>query len=71
MSLNTSKAVAKQKVKNILEDMMAKDENSTEEFANRLVDVLEEWLKEASIKYVTGLVAGSNPVTGTFTGKLE
>lgn len=71
MSLNASKAAAKVKVKNILEDMMTKDQNSTEEFADRLIDVLEEWLKQATIKYVTGLIAGSNPVTGNFTGNLE
>ncbi|ROH98414.1 hypothetical protein EGI16_21505 [Chryseobacterium sp. G0240] len=71
MSLNASKAAAKVKVKNILEDMMTKDQNSTEEFANRLIDVLEDWLKEASIIYISGLVAGSNQVTGTFNGKLE
>lgn len=71
MSLNATKAAAKVKVTKILEDMMTKDQNSTQEFADRLIDVLEEWLKEASINYMTGLVAGSNPVTGTFTGKLE
>ncbi|HCM34130.1 hypothetical protein [Chryseobacterium sp.] len=71
MSLSASKAEAKVKVKNILEDMMTKHDNSTEEFADRLIDVLEVWLQEATIKYMTGLMAGSNPVTGEFTGKLE
>lgn len=71
MSLNASKAAAKGKLKELLEDMMTKDQNSIDELADRLIDVLEVWLKDASIKYITGLVAGSNPVTGTFTGKLE
>ena len=71
MSLNASKPAAKVKVKNLLEDMMTKDQNSTEEFADHLIEIMEEWLKEATINYITGLVAGSNPVTGTFTGKLE
>lgn len=71
MSLNASKAAAKVKLTELLEDMMTKDQNSIDELADRLIDVLEVWLKDASIKYITGLVAGTNPVTGTFTGKLE
>ena len=71
MSLNSTKAQAKTKVKTILEDMLTRENNSTEEFANRLIDVMEGWLKEATIKYVTGLVAGANTVTGIFNGKLE
>lgn len=71
MSLSTAKATAKTEVKQILEDMMTKDTNSTDEFADRLIEVLEKWLKQASIKYISGLNAGSNPVTGTFTGNLE
>jgi hypothetical protein len=71
MSLNSGKPQAVNKVKNLLEDMLTRENNSTQEFAERIVDVLEVWLKEATIKYVNGLVAGSNPVTGTFNGKLE
>lgn len=71
MSLATAKEQAKTNIKQILEDMMEREETSIEEFAERLTDVMEEWLKNASIKYISGLVAGSNPVTGTFTGKLE
>ncbi|AZI53908.1 hypothetical protein EIB75_10600 [Epilithonimonas vandammei] len=71
MSLSSAKQAAKEKVKQIHDDMLTREESSTEEYASRLIDALEEWIKEAAIKYTTGLVAGSNPVTGNFTGKLE
>ena len=71
MSLSSTKQQAKNKVKAVLEDMLTRENNSTEEFANRLIDVMEDWLKEATIKYITGLTAGPNAVTGTFNGKLE
>lgn len=71
MSLNTAKPTAKAEIKQILEDMLTKENNSTDEFAERLTNVFEKWLKQATVKYISGLVAGSNPVTGTFTGNLE
>jgi hypothetical protein len=71
MSLSSTKQGAKNKVKAILEDMLTREDNSTEEFANRLIDIMEDWLKEATIKYITGLTAPNGAVTGTFNGKLE
>lgn len=71
MSLSSTKQQAKNNVKAILEDMLTRENNSTEEFATRLIDVMEEWLKEAAIKYINGLSAPNGPVTGTFNGKLE
>ena len=71
MSLESGKAAAKTAVKQILEDMLEREVTSTEEFANRLIDVMELWLKQATIKYISGLTAGTNPVTGIFTGNLE
>lgn len=71
MSLNSEKQAAKNEVKKILEDMITREETSTEEFANRLIDVMEEWLKKATIIYTSGLIAPNGNVTGTFNGKLE
>ena len=71
MSLNSEKQTAKNQVKQILEDMLEREETSTEEFANRLIDAMEEWLKKATIIYTSGLIAPNGAVTGTFNGKLE
>ncbi len=71
MSLSSTKAAAKAEIKLILEEMLTRENNSTEEFANRLVDVIESWLTNASIKYINGLTAPNGPVAGTFNGKLE
>ena len=71
MSLSSDKQAAKNQVKAILDDMLKREETSTEEFANRLIDVREEWLKKATILYTSGLIAPNGNVTGTFNGKLE
>ena len=71
MSLSSAKQAAKNKIKQLHEDMLTREQSSTEEYADRLIDALEEWIKEASIKYLTGLTAPNGAVTGTFNGKLE
>lgn len=71
MSLSSTKEAAKMEVISILEDMMTRETNSIEEFTDRLFHTLENWLKQARIKYESGLTAGSNTVVGTFTGQLE
>ncbi|SEG39536.1 hypothetical protein SAMN05421847_2192 [Halpernia humi] len=71
MSLATKKAAAKTALVTILEEMMTREETSIEEFSERIIDVLEVWLKEASIQYISGLIAPNGAVTGTFEGKLE
>lgn len=73
MSLNTKKAQAKADIKALLEEMLTKEENSTEEFADRLVEIMFAWLQQATIKYNSGLVApsGGGTITGTFNGNLE
>lgn len=69
MALN--KAALKTKVVEILTDMLTREEDSIEEFATRLTDAIEDYVKDAKINYTTGLVAGSNPVTGVFNGSLS
>ena len=71
MSLSSDKQAAKNQVKAILDDMLKREETSTEEFANRLIEAMEEWLKKATIIYTSGLFAPNGNVTGTFNGKLE
>ena len=73
MSLNSKKAEAKTEVKTMLEEMLTRENNSTEELAERLVEIMYAWLMQASIKYNGGLVApsGGGTVTGTFNGNLE
>ena len=46
MSLSSDKQSAKNQVKAILDDMLKREETSTEEFANRLIEAMEEWLKK-------------------------
>lgn len=71
MSLSAAKPTAKAAVKQILEDMITREESSTEEFAERLIEIMEAWLKQATIKYTSGLTAPNGAVTGTFKGELE
>jgi len=69
MSLN--KAQLKTDVKTILTDLMQSENVGIDEFATRLSDAIDDYVKDAEIKYTSGLNAGSNTVTGTFNGKLE
>lgn len=69
MALN--KTDLKNKIISIMTEMLTKEENSIEEFATRLSDAVDDYVKQAKINYTSGLVAGSNPVTGTFNGSLS
>ncbi|MGV8814739.1 MAG: hypothetical protein ACOH2D_11585 [Gelidibacter sp.] len=69
MALN--KADLKNNIIGILTDMMQREESSIEEFATRLSDDIDTYVKTATIKYTSGLVAPNGAVTGTFNGKLE
>lgn len=71
MSLNVGKQEAIDKMKILMAEMRTRTDNADEEFATRLFDIMLEWLLKADIKYISGLNAGSNPVTGTFKGNLE
>lgn len=73
MSLNTEKSKVKADIKTMLEEMLTRENNSTDEFAERLVNIMYTWLAQATIKYNSGLIApsGGGTVTGTFNGSLE
>lgn len=70
MALN--KEQLKQGIKSILMDMITREEDSFEEFAERMADKIDEFVKTADINYSTGLIApsGGGAVTGTFEGNL-
>lgn len=71
MSLNTAKQEAVNEMITLMTEMRTRTDNADEEFANRFFGIMLKWLLKADLKYITGLVAGSNPVTGTLEGKLE
>ncbi len=55
----------------ILTDMRERTEVSDEEFAERWATAIDDYVKEATIIYTTGLTAPNGAVTGTFEGNLE
>lgn len=71
MSLN--KVALKNNIKVILQDMMTRENNSIDEFATRLSDAIDVYVKTADVNYTSGLVAPSSggAVTGTFNGNLS
>lgn len=71
MSLSSEKQKAISDLESLLTEMRSKTELSDQEFAQRFIGLLFTWISKAQIKYITGLVAGSNPVTGTFNGNIE
>jgi hypothetical protein len=69
MSLN--KTELKNDIIEIITDMRSRVDNSDNEFADRLVNAIDKYVKTATIVYQSGLTAPSGLVTGTFQGKLE
>ncbi len=65
------KQTLKQNIVDLLSDMMSRDQNSIDEFADRLATAIDNYVKQATIVYVNGLTAPMGPVTGTFNGHLE
>lgn len=70
MALN--KTFLKNEIKSIMQDMLTREETSIEEFAERLSDGIDAYVKQADIIYTTGLTSATGGVvTGTFEGNLE
>ncbi|MDM1045867.1 hypothetical protein HX004_14000 [Myroides sp. 1354] len=69
MSLN--KSGLKNEILQIMKDMRTRTKNADEEFAERLTDAIDNYVKSATIIYEGGLAAPNGPVTGMFNGKLE
>lgn len=70
MSLN--KANLKNDIIGIMTDMLSRENTSIDEFATRLSDTIDVYVKEADVNYTSGLIAPTSggPVTGTFIGNL-
>ncbi|OBS12535.1 hypothetical protein ATE49_04745 [Elizabethkingia miricola] len=71
MSLSSEKQKAISDLESLLTEMRSKTELSDQEFSRRFIGLLFTWISKAQVKYTTGLVAGANPVTGTFNGNIE
>lgn len=66
------KSELKTKIVDIMEEMMTREDNSIEDFAERLATAIDEYVKEAEIVYKTGLTSATGGVvTGTFVGNLN
>lgn len=64
MALN--KAQLALEIKSILEDMEQRTEDAKTEFANRLADAIDGYVKQMQITYTAGLSTTTGPVTGVF-----
>ena len=58
-------------IKQLLDDMMRREENSFDEFANRLATVIDMYVKEGEIEYLGGLANSGGAVTGTIQGTIK
>ena len=47
------------------------EEQALEAFCDSMASLFEKYVKTAAVVYSTGLVAGPNPVTGTFEHTIE
>lgn len=65
------KAGLKSSILTLLSDMEGRTVDSKEEFATRLSDAIDVYVKTAKIKYDSGLIAPGGAVTGTFNGELQ
>jgi hypothetical protein len=61
----------KDDIVSIMSDMMERENTSIEEFATRLSDAIDSYVKQASVVYTSGLVAPNGNVVGNFNGRLE
>jgi hypothetical protein len=69
MALN--KADLKNAIIQIMTDMLSRETDSIDEFATRLSDAIDDYVKTATIVYQAGLTAPNGAVTGMFNGHLQ
>lgn len=58
-------------IKQLLEDMMQREQNSFDEFAKRLATTIDAYVKEGEIEYLGGLANSGGAVTGTIQGTIK
>lgn len=68
MALN--KTELKVKIVGILTDMLQRENTSIEEFATRLSNAIDDYVKEGEIDYQGGLTSPDGAVTGTINGTI-
>lgn len=66
------KSSLKTSIEAILTDMETRNEDAKAEFATRLADAIDTYVKSATIVYTAGLIAPpmGGAVTGAFNGNL-
>ena len=69
--MSLDKSDLKVKIVNIMADMLEREETSIDEFATRLSEAIDDYVKKAKINYTSGLMAPNGAVTGTFNGSLS
>lgn len=69
MALN--KGQLKNGIKALMTDMRTRTEISDDDYAAELADLIDAYVKSATIIYTSGLISPQGPVTGTFNGQLE
>lgn len=69
MALDKSKL--EKGIKQLLEDMMQREQNSFDEFAKRLATTIDAYIKEGEIEYLGGLANSGGAVTGTIQGTIK
>lgn len=65
------KGQLKTEIINLMTDMRTRTENADNEYADRLVNAIDDYVKGATVVYQNGLIAPQGPVTGTFNGNLQ
>lgn len=69
--MGLDKTALKNNIAQIMNDMMEREDNSIDEFATRLSNSIDDYVKQASVIYTNGLVAPNGNVTGEFNGYLQ
>lgn len=69
MALN--KAALKTEIKAILTDMLTKETNSIEEFATRLSDAIDVFVKSGAVSVTVATTGTATSHTGTGTGTIS
>ena len=69
MALN--KSALKNTIVALLTDMLAKEENSIEEFATRLSDAIDVFVKSGTVSVTVATTGSATAQTGTGTGTIS
>lgn len=65
------KATLKNEIKSLMQDMLQKEQSSIDEFATRLSDAVDTYVKTATVSTTVTGTCSTGPITGTGTGTLS